>query len=72
MTWIKSSEELPEKDGCYEITNNPELENSLEGVFHFGVAKYDGYGFKYLDIYRRPLYWRTITPLEKKYGKIKQ
>lgn len=70
MNWIKSSEELPEKDGLYEITNYPNIENDKEIGFHFGVAEYDGYGFKYENIYRRPLYWRAIIPLQKRYGKL--
>lgn len=69
--WISVQDELPSKDGIYEITNHPEKEDDWCKHNMTGTAFYDGYGFEYLGIYRNPLFWRKYTVTEKKYGKIK-
>ena len=63
-TWKKSEEELPPCDGFYEISNDP------SDPEHVGVAKYDGYAFDYLGIYREPKFWRATVEKNKRYGKI--
>lgn len=76
--WIETEKELPEKDGMYEVTNDPYnldlimRHDNLDLIMHheIGVAFYDGYGFKYLGIYRYPKYWRKYEFKEKRYGKI--
>lgn len=69
--WISISEQLPPNDGLYEVTNHPHIHDDTFKQSLSGLAEYDGYGFKYLGIYRTPLYWRPpICLQEKKYGKI--
>lgn len=65
MEWIRCSDELPTKDGLYEVTNLPEASGSQ------GILQYDGYGFIHEGIYRPVDYWRNHTSTrEKKYGKV--
>ena len=67
--WVETQKELPDADGQYEICNHPELENDSIKREVTATAYYDGYGFKYLGVYREPKYWRNYKKLEKKYGK---
>lgn len=70
INWKSSEEELPEKDGTYEVSNFPEAENDGLRREMTSTSWYDGYGFQYLGVYREPKYWRD-PPIfkEKRYGK---
>lgn len=69
-SWISVKEELPPKDGIYEVTNHPDIENNWTNRNLTILATYDGYGFEYLGIYRFPRYWRKYELKEKRYGKL--
>jgi len=63
--WNKSSEELPDCDGLYEVSNYCTEESNID----LGRVEYDGYGFKtHNNVYVHPKYWRKLIPLEKRYG----
>jgi len=65
MDWIRCSDELPPRDGLYEVTNIPEVWGSQ------GILEYDGYGFRHEGSYRPVSYWRAYAATrEKRYGKI--
>jgi len=69
MMWIDVNEELPPRNGFYEVTNNPSGPDTFPNV---GFAKYDGYGFLIDSIYREPSFWRVYKPSkqrERRYGK---
>lgn len=68
--WIETDIELPPCDGLYEVTNHPEFEKKPSKEELFSIAFYDGYGFKYLGIYRNPKWWRKNSERMKRYGKI--
>ncbi len=59
--WISCDQELPPKDGLYEVCSIPGRD--------FGACIYDGFGFTYLGIYRDGVkYWRHMEH-KKRYGK---
>ena len=66
--WILCEDELPPKDGFFEVTNNPKHafypSSNLNGVIY-----YDGIGFLFAGAYRPVKYWREYKPIEKRYGK---
>lgn len=69
MKWIDASKELPPCDGTYEITNFPEHEEDPIRREVTATAYYDGWGFKYLGVYRNPRFWCKFTERkEKRYG----
>lgn len=61
--WKSVNQELPMKDGYYEVTNKPN-----ESVI--GIMWYDGHGFMHENIYRIPQFWKDHFPKPKRYGKI--
>lgn len=63
MEWKCVDEELPPKDGLYEVTSSPHSN-------FIGIAMYDGYGFKVEEIYRCVGYWRDYGTKPKRYGKV--
>jgi len=63
-SWKRCVDELPEKDGLYEVTN------SRTSEFDIGICEYNGYGFIYDSHYVCPLFWREIKRKEKRYGKV--
>lgn len=67
--WKDVDIELPPCDGIYEITNDVFLSMNNK-KYDLECLDYDGYGFKFLGIYRPVKYWRFCLPLEKKYGKV--
>lgn len=66
MNWINTEEELPPKDGQYEVTNNDHVEDIY-------LAYYNGYWFYIGDIfYFMPTYWRPHQEKKRRYGKVKK
>lgn len=63
LEWKNINEELPEHDGKYIVSNNPELDSGV-------IMDYDGYGFLYSGAYRPVKFWRLLASRIKKYGKI--
>ena len=73
MSWIETEKELPPCDGVYEVTNLQIIDTEIACealTIDLGIADYDGYGFKYLGVYRKPRFWREVPNREKKYGKV--
>jgi len=64
--WISVDDELPPKDGLYEVTND----NTL--IQQQGIMQYDGIGFFLASAYKPVQYWRYyISNIKKRYGKVK-
>ncbi len=68
--WIASNICLPYKDGCYEVTNNPESDDDPLTRHSITLAFYDGYGFEINGVYREPRYWRETKIFERRYGPV--
>ena len=51
--WFHVDEYLPPSDGIYLCSNDPDSKFSSM----LSTMLYDGYGFKYEDVYRPVLYW---------------
>ena len=64
--WILIEEELPPKDGIYEVTCYP---GDLD-PYDKTCMQYDGIGFSYISAYRNPKAWRFIVEKQKRYGKL--
>ena len=59
--WIECEKELPSEDGYFEVRNETQI--------HSVIMEYDGYGFKFNNIYHQPDFWRKLKERNKRYGK---